>query len=122
MVWAFVLSYSMPYILQPQGANLGARTAFIFFGVNAFGFLGTFFYVPELSGRSLEEVDELFIRDLWAWQFSKAETHGVGARIANIEAGVDVEKAAEAHAGNDAGAEGQAAGAEEAKGNVAHIS
>lgn len=28
-------------------------------------------------------------RNLWAWQFNKAETHGVGAQIRGIERGHD---------------------------------
>jgi hypothetical protein len=42
-------------------------------------------FVPELKGRSLEEVDELFEAKLWAWQFSKYQTSGIGHRIAELE-------------------------------------
>lgn len=41
--------------------------------------------VPELAGRSLEEVDELFDARLWAWQFKSYRTSGVGRRIAVLE-------------------------------------
>lgn len=32
-------------------------------------------------------MDELFSMNLWAWQFSKAETTGVGRQIADLESG-----------------------------------
>lgn len=41
----------------------------------------------ELKGRSLEETDELFEMNIWAWQFDKTETTGVGRRIALLEQG-----------------------------------
>lgn len=43
------------------------------------------FLVPEMTGRSLEEVDELFDRKVPAWRFASTQTHGVGRRIAEIE-------------------------------------
>jgi hypothetical protein len=33
----------------------------------------------------LEEVDELFAANLWAWQFKKYETHGTGRLLAALE-------------------------------------
>lgn len=41
--------------------------------------------MPELTGRSLEEVDELFDAGLWAWQFKGHKTTGIGHRIALLE-------------------------------------
>ena len=35
-------------------------------------------------------MDELFDLKLWAWQFSEAETTGVGRRVAELEAGHQV--------------------------------
>lgn len=43
------------------------------------------FFVPELTGRSLEEVDELFDANLWAWQFKSYQTSGIGHRITQLE-------------------------------------
>ena len=71
--------------LKPAGSSqfAGISAAALFFAV---------FFVPELKGRSLEETDELFEMRLWAWQFNKAKTAGVGARIAQLEQGnADVE-------------------------------
>lgn len=42
---------------------------------------------PELKGRSLEEMDELFEAQppLWAWQFKKYQTTGIGAYVRELE-------------------------------------
>lgn len=49
-------------------------------------FLFGVFIVPNLKGRSLEEVDELFGAGLkWGWQFSRYHTAGTGAKIAALE-------------------------------------
>jgi MFS transporter, SP family, sugar:H+ symporter len=58
--WAFVMSYSIPYLIGTPGANLGAKVGFVFAGVCVTGLLFVYFFVPELSNRSLEEVDEMF--------------------------------------------------------------
>lgn len=82
---AFIITFTIPYLLGSPGANLKAGVGWILGGdaVIALGF--AIFFVPELKGRSLEEVDELFEARLWAWQFSSYETTGVGSRIARLE-------------------------------------
>lgn len=57
-MWAFVI----PYLFNPNQANLGARVTFIF---GAFAVLSTAYlwlYQPETSGRSFAELDEMFIK------------------------------------------------------------
>lgn len=82
---AFVVTFSVPYLLGKPGANLGANVGWIFGGDAVFGLIFSIFFVPELKGRSLEEVDELFEARLWAWQFDKYETTGIGSQIAQLE-------------------------------------
>ena len=41
--------------------------------------------MPETKGRSLEELDELFARNVPAREFSRTLTHGAGARLAQLE-------------------------------------
>lgn len=57
---AFVVSFTVPYLIGKPGANLAAKVGFIFMGICIAGFLFSLAFVPELAGRSLEEVDELF--------------------------------------------------------------
>ena len=102
VVAAFLVTFFTPYLLDGPSVQLGARVGYIFMGLAALSFIFFIFFLPELKGRSLEEVDELFERKLWAWQFSKAQTHGIGARIAAMEAG-------------------EASGSESAKGEITRV-
>ena len=43
------------------------------------------FVIPELKGRSLEEVDELFEARLPAWKFASYRTQGTNAKIAALQ-------------------------------------
>lgn len=60
VLFAFAISYSIPYLLGTPGANLSARVGFVFMGWCAGTWILTYLLVPEVTGRSLEEVDELF--------------------------------------------------------------
>jgi hypothetical protein len=82
---AFVVTFSIPYILGSPGANLGAGVGWLLGGDSILCLIFAILFVPELKGRSLEEVDELFEANLWAWQFSSYQTTGVGSRIAQVE-------------------------------------
>lgn len=41
--------------------------------------------MPEISGRSLEELDELFENKVSARKFATAETHGAARLVTEIE-------------------------------------
>ncbi|KAI0461616.1 hypothetical protein LJB42_000915 [Komagataella kurtzmanii] len=55
-MWSFVL----PYMFNPDQANMGSKVLFIFGGLSALYLLVFFFYLPETAGRSFEEIDEMF--------------------------------------------------------------
>lgn len=102
---AFLVTFFTPYLQDGPHVQLGARVGYVFMGLAAVSFFFFVFFTPELKGRSLEEVDELFEvcgfsigttvtkplteeqRNLWPWEFSKAKTYGIGARIAAMEGG-----------------------------------
>lgn len=56
-MWGFVL----PYLFNPNKANLGAKVAFIFGGLSVLCLIYLWFCQPETTGLSYEELDELFI-------------------------------------------------------------
>lgn len=56
----FVVSFTMPYLINERYANLGGKVGFIYGSTNFMMLVLTFFFIPELKGRSLEEVDQLF--------------------------------------------------------------
>lgn len=83
---AFVVTFFTPYLQNGPHIQLHAKTAFIWMGASIIAFIFFLFQLPELNGRSLEEVDELFEQRLWAWQFRGAVTTGVGSKIGQLEA------------------------------------
>lgn len=93
-----------PYLMDkgPGDAGLGAKVGWFFaapskstptalpsvflaYPPGFLLFLFGLFIIPELKGRSLEETDELFAAGLHAWQFSKHQTQGTGAKIAALQ-------------------------------------
>ena len=42
---------------------------------------------PKHKGRLLEDVDELFAKFRWRWEYKSYQTIGVGAAVARAEAG-----------------------------------
>ncbi|KAH6712480.1 general substrate transporter, partial [Leptodontidium sp. MPI-SDFR-AT-0119] len=56
IMWAFVL----PYIFNPDHANLGAKTSFIFGGFSILCIAYLWWYHPETRGRTFQELDEMF--------------------------------------------------------------
>lgn len=64
-MWQFVL----PYIFNPDQANLGAKSAFIFGGFCVFLFAYIYFCQTENMGRSFEELDEMFAKHVPARKF-----------------------------------------------------
>lgn len=79
-VWAFVI----PYVFNPDQANLGAKTAFIFGGLGVLCIIYLYFYQVETAGRSYEELDELFQKGVSVRDFktyvTEAQTRGQEAK------------------------------------------
>jgi SP family general alpha glucoside:H+ symporter-like MFS transporter len=48
------------FVLHPEAANLGAKTAFVYAGVCAAAVVFTYNFLPETKGKSAAEVDDLF--------------------------------------------------------------
>lgn len=72
MVWgvaidvlaAFLVTFFTPYLQAGPHVQLGAKVGYVFMGLAALSFFFFVLFMPELKGRSLEEVDELFeVRD-----------------------------------------------------------
>ncbi|KAK0374078.1 MFS hexose transporter [Colletotrichum melonis] len=77
-MWAFVI----PFLFNPDQANLGAKVAFIFGGLAVLSTVYLWFYQPEVAGRSYEELDEMFIKQVPARKFKgyKTEVQEKGER------------------------------------------
>ncbi|CDK24451.1 unnamed protein product [Kuraishia capsulata CBS 1993] len=55
-MWSFVL----PYMFNPDQANMGSKINFIFTGMSFMSLFVFYFFQPETAGRSFEEIDELY--------------------------------------------------------------
>ncbi|KAL2691363.1 hypothetical protein Neosp_001747 [[Neocosmospora] mangrovei] len=69
--WA--VAFSIPYLIDKSHAGLGSKVGFIF-GTTAFmATLFSWFCIPECGGKTLEEIDELFIRGVPISKFRTAK-------------------------------------------------
>lgn len=62
VVCDFAVSYSLPYLLNAPYANLQSKVGFIYGGLSAVGVILGYFFLPELKGHSLEELEEMWRR------------------------------------------------------------
>lgn len=58
-VFAFLVSFTLPYLFDPQEAALGTNIGWIYGGGTILALLFVFFCVPESRGRTLEEISEM---------------------------------------------------------------
>lgn len=83
VVVGFVVVYTTPYLLSTPGANLGAKLGYIWGAFAGVGAIWVWFFMPELKGRGLEEIDELFSAKLPAWRSKEFVGSGLGGAISN---------------------------------------
>lgn len=69
-----VISFVVPFLFNPDKANLGAKTTFIFACLVLLASVLVWVYVPETTGRSFEELDEMFIKRVPARKFKTYRT------------------------------------------------
>lgn len=60
VISAFLVSFTAPYLIGAEYANLGGKVGFIYGALTALFTVLAFIYVPEMKGRSLEELDVMF--------------------------------------------------------------
>lgn len=73
-MWGFVL----PYLFNPNKANLGAKVAFIFGGLSVLCLIYLWFCQPETTGLSYEELDEMFINRVPTRKFQQYRKREAG--------------------------------------------
>ncbi|WWC65502.1 uncharacterized protein I303_108120 [Kwoniella dejecticola CBS 10117] len=90
VVGNWLWGFASPYI-QVHNATKGPKIGYLFAGFAGMALLFAIFAAPELKGRSLEEVDEMFSKFRWGWEYKKYVTIGVGATVAQMERAPHVE-------------------------------
>jgi SP family general alpha glucoside:H+ symporter-like MFS transporter len=64
-----VMTVGIPYMINPDQANLCGKLGFSFGGLAASCFVWSYFRVPDTKGRTCEELDIMFERSVRARQF-----------------------------------------------------
>ena len=77
-VFGTVMNVVVPYLVNPDKANLKGKVGFIFGGLSAMASLWAFVYVPELKGRTFDEIDHMFQnrvkpRHMGSYSFTEAQ-------------------------------------------------
>lgn len=70
VMWQWVI----PYMFNPDQANMGAKIAFVFGGLCVFCLIYLWFCQPETGGRSYQELDEMFSKGIPARKFKDYKT------------------------------------------------
>ncbi|KAL4879542.1 general substrate transporter [Aspergillus karnatakaensis] len=68
-----IWSFALPYMVNPDQAQMGGKVAFVFFGILVVCDVFVFFFYPETKGRTFEEIDELYAREIPARRFAKTD-------------------------------------------------
>lgn len=81
-----MVAFTLPYLLETAG--LESKVGFIYGSMCFLAFVCGYLFVPELKGRSLEEVEVMFLnKDLSLRKFGQYQTDedGIGAAISKLE-------------------------------------
>ncbi|KAH8553034.1 general substrate transporter [Umbelopsis sp. PMI_123] len=85
VILTFLVSFTLPYLLNAPYANLQAKVGYIYGSFSVLTFIFGYFYVPELKNRSLEEVDEIFENKIPARKTTSYVATGIGRQITEAE-------------------------------------
>lgn len=66
---AIGMTVAIPYMINPDEANMRGKIGFFFGGLSAIGLVWAYLRVPETKGRTYEELDLMFSRDVPTRQF-----------------------------------------------------
>ena len=59
-VMGTAMNFAIPYMVNPDEGNLKGKVGFVFGGLGLIGTIWSFFFVPELKGRTFREIDIMF--------------------------------------------------------------
>ncbi len=83
-VSSILMSFVLPYIFNPDSGNLKSKTGFVFTGLCAIASTISWFLIPEMKGRTMAEIDQMFRLGLPARQF-KGWRRDVDGRAPAVE-------------------------------------
>ncbi|KAL5498337.1 hypothetical protein ACEPAH_2479 [Sanghuangporus vaninii] len=75
--FAWLIVFTTPYFINPENLTWGAKVAWIWAPCNLITLIFIFFFIPETKGRSLEELDQLFIERVPARKFAFVQLRSI---------------------------------------------
>ena len=75
------MTVAIPYMINPEQADMQGKLGFFFGGLAAFCFVWAYFRVPETYGRTYEELDLLFDKKVPSRQFGTYRLDELGESI-----------------------------------------
>ncbi|OQU93778.1 hypothetical protein CLAIMM_00250 [Cladophialophora immunda] len=69
-VFAWLTAFTAPYFINPSELNWGGKYGYIWFGSCVVAIVFVYLFVPEVRGRTLEEIEEMFDKGISARDFS----------------------------------------------------
>ncbi|KAF7555987.1 hypothetical protein G7Z17_g1715 [Cylindrodendrum hubeiense] len=66
---AWLITFTAPYFINPSSLNWGPRYGYIWFPSCIIAAAWVYFFLPEVKGRTLEEIDQMFNQQLPARKF-----------------------------------------------------
>ncbi|CBF79152.1 hypothetical protein AN7067.2 [Aspergillus nidulans FGSC A4] len=70
-VFAWLSAFTTPYFINPGELNWGPKYGYIWFGSGIITTAFLWYYLPEVRGRTLEEIDEMFRNNVPTRAFAK---------------------------------------------------
>ncbi|KAI8267682.1 Major facilitator-type transporter ecdD [Colletotrichum sp. SAR11_239] len=91
---AWLITFTAPYFINPSALNWGPRYGYIWFPSCIISAVWTYFYIPELKGRTLEEINQMFHARLSARKFRQFQGATISRKTSQSKAdfeGIKVE-------------------------------
>ncbi|WEW57889.1 hypothetical protein PRK78_003356 [Emydomyces testavorans] len=70
-MFGIVMTVAIPHMINPDAGNMRGKLGFFYGGLSVICLLWTYFRVPETKGRTYEELDIMFERNVPTRQFKK---------------------------------------------------
>ncbi|KIW21313.1 hypothetical protein PV08_01893 [Exophiala spinifera] len=70
---AWLISFCSPYFINPAELGLGAKYGYVWAAANLACVVWVYLFMPEMKGRSLEELDEMFVNRVSVRNFRNYE-------------------------------------------------
>jgi len=84
-VGAWLATFTAPYFINPEALNWGPKYGYIWAASCVIAALWIYFFLPEVKGRTLEEIDEMFEARVPARKFASYRCTGQHAVVEKIE-------------------------------------